>query len=138
LFNFVEIAVSFALEQEHHHGLAVTLAGVVEGRGTPLLDWHAGALGLDPAVTQRADSRLGRRSNGRDNRRGLALVPAAEHGAVLAEPMISAEVLDDGSLAPELRASEQHDPGLVNQLELSACGSQRPSSALSGGLRLWL
>jgi hypothetical protein len=138
LFDFVELSVTFALEQEHHHGLAVALAGVVKGRGTPLLDWHARALGLDRAVTKCADSGLGRRANGGDNRRGLALVPAAEHGAVLTEPVISAEVLDDGSLAPELRASQQHGPVLVDQLELTSRGSQRQSSALSGGLRPWL
>jgi hypothetical protein len=138
LLDFVELPVSLALEQEHHDGLTVALARVVQGRATALLDWHGGAVGLDRAVTKRADSRLGDRSNGRDHHRGLTLISSAQHGAVFPKPMVAAEVLDHGSLAAELGASEQHRAGLVNQLELTPRRRQRSSSALRGGLWLWL
>jgi hypothetical protein len=130
LLDFVDVLIAFAFKQEHHHGLAVALARVVEHFGPSLLEHQARACGLDQSVTERASSGLRNRSNGSDHHRRLSVFAAAHHGSVLAEPMVSAEVLDDRCLTTQLRASEQHHATAVDQLELAARRSQRPSSAL--------
>lgn len=128
LLAFVHFLVSFALQQEHHHGLAMALTRVVDDLRAPFVNRHPGACGFDRSLTERAGCWLLDGSNPTEHHRRFAVLAISQHGPVVAEPMVSTEVIHHGRLASELGSSKQHGAASVNQLELPVGWRQHPSS----------